>query len=134
MNIQVQLCGIAVVILLLILSLNRKTIWLRSKRAFLVALISTLTALVLDTLSIIAIVSSGDNFTFFTNTICKIYLVSLVWMAYTMNYYTSVDIGVKNRIIRIHRISARILIISVSIIILLSPVNIHYTDRYDLYT
>lgn len=134
MNIQVQLCGIAVVILLLILSLNRKTIWLRSKRAFLVALISTLTALVFDTLSIIAIVSSGDNFTSFTNTICKIYLVSLVWMAYTMNYYTSVDIGVKNRIIRIHRISARILIITVSIIILLSPVKIHYTDRYDLYT
>ena len=134
MNIQVQICGIAIVIFLLIMSLNRKTIWLRSKRAFIVALSSTLIALILDTLSIVAIVSASGNYTTFTKAICKAYLISLVWMAFTMNYYTSVDVGVKNTFIHAHKIIAQAFIIIITIVIPLLPVNIHYTKRTDLYT
>ncbi len=134
MNIQVQICGIAVVILLMILSLNRKSIWLRTKRAFLVALLSTLISLILDVLSIVAIVKAEGNYTSFTKGVCKAYLISLVWLAFTMNYYVGVDIGVKNTYIRVHRILAQFLIILISIIIPFIPINIHYTGRNDLYT
>lgn len=134
MNIQVQICGIVVVSLLIIMSLNRKTIWLRSKKAFLFALFSTLIALIFDTLSIVAIVTAAGNYTSFTRAVCKTYLVSLVWMAFAMNYYTSVDVGAKNRMIRIHRIASQIFLCIVTIVIPIIPVNIHHTSRTDLYT
>lgn len=134
MNIQVQLCGIVMVVLLLIMSLNRKTIWLRSKKAFLIALISTLVALIFDTLSIVAIVNDDGSYGHFTKGVCKAYLVALVWMAFTMNYYTSVDVGVRNNFIKIHRRVAIAFIIFVSVVIPIIPVHVHYTARNDLYT
>ena len=133
MNIQVQICGIVLVVLLLIMSLNRKTIWLNSKKVFLVAILSTLIALILDTSSIIAIVNADGNYDAFTKGVCKAYLVSLVWMAFTMNYYTS-DLAAKNSFIKIYRIIAIILIIFVSVFIPIIPVHVHYTGRTDLYT
>lgn len=134
MNIQVQICGIAVVILLLIMSSNRKTIWLRSKSAFVLALLSTLIALTFDTLSIVAIVKAGGNYDSFTRGVCKIYLVSLVWMAFAMNYYTSVDVGVKNTFIKVHRVTALVFLGVITVVIPLLPISIHYTKRTDLYT
>ena len=134
MNIQVQICGIAVVVLLLIMSSNRKTIWLRSKKAFLVALISTFVALIFDTLSIVAIVKADGVYSPFTRAVCKTYLISLVWMAFAMNFYTSVDVGVKNTFIRIHRIVAQVFLGIMTVSIPLLPIKIHYTGRTDLYT
>lgn len=134
MNIQVQICGIMIVVLLLIMSLNGKTIWLNSKKAFLVALFSTLTALIFDALSIVAIVTANGNYTSFTRGVCKTYLVFLTWMAFAMNYYTSVDVGVKNTFIRIHRIASQIFLGIMTLMIILLPVNIHHTGRNDLYT
>lgn len=134
MNIQVQICGIVVVTLLIIMSLNRKTIWLRSKKAFVLALFSTLVALIFDTLSIIAIVNANGNYGHFTKAVCKTYLVFLVWMAFAMNYYTSVDVNVKNRFISIHRVVSQVFLGFMSILIPIIPVNVHYTGRSDLYT
>ena len=134
MNIQVQLCGIALIIFILIMSINTKTIWLRSKRAFIVALLCTFIALIFDTLSIVAIVNANGNYTSFTRGVCKTYLISLVWMAFTMNMYTCIDVSIKNLLARIHTIMAHILIVVTSIAIMIIPVNIHYGGSTDLYT
>ena len=121
MNIQVQICGIVVVVLLLIMSINRKTIWLRTKRAFLRSLLSTLIMLVFDVLSIVTIVNAGGEYGLFTRTICKIYLISLVWMAYSMNQYTTIDIGIKNSYIAIFRNLFRLFLIISNIMIANQP-------------
>ena len=134
MNIQVQVCGIMMVLLLIRMSLNKKTIWLRTKKVFLLALFSTFVALIFDALSIVAIVKADGIYTTFTIAICKIYLISLVWMTYSMNLYTNVNVGAKNNIIRFHRILAHFFLLLMTIIITVIPINIHYTTSNDLYT
>ena len=134
MNIQVQLCGIALMILLLLLSNNRKSIRLHSKQAFIAALCGTLVALVLDVLSIIAIVNAHGHFTVFTRAICKAYLISLVWMCFSMNFYTTVSVGAKSSFMHYHRIISQIFICLSSFIIPFLPIYIHHTSRTDLYS
>ncbi len=134
MNIQVQLCGIVIVLLLIRMSINRKSIWLRTKKVFLLALFSTFVALIFDALSIVAIVSANGNYTVYTKTICKIYLLSLVWMTFSMNLYTNVNIGAKHFVIRLHRILSMIFLAFITILISIIPIQIHYTSSTDLYT
>ena len=78
MNIKVQCCGIAILLVIFIFYSFQKKIKLNTERAFMKVFFSVLIGLVLDILSIIGLYYSGVWPEFVINLLCKAYLASLV--------------------------------------------------------
>lgn len=81
MNIKVQCCGIAILLVIFIFYSFQKKIKLNTERAFMKVFFSVLIGLVLDILSIIGLYYSGVWPEFVINLLCKAYLASLVMVA-----------------------------------------------------
>ncbi len=97
MNIKVQCCGIALLLILAYIYLRRRKMNLRTEKAFTVLFFITLVNLILDTLSIIALTYGDKLPDILVNVICKLYLISIVFTAFATYYYVAVDV-LKNKI------------------------------------
>lgn len=92
MNVQVQVCGIILILLVLIMYQNQKTADLWNKRVFLVALFTVLISVSMDAISVILIADANENYTMFLQMFCKAYLVTLIGVGYSSFQYISVDL------------------------------------------
>lgn len=92
MHIQMQCCGIVLMLVLLFFYLRQKRISLNTERAFLRALCFNLFCVIFDVFSIIVIYCRDWLPGWFVDFICKSYLVTLVGVALCSLLYICVDI------------------------------------------
>lgn len=91
MNIQVQCCGVVVLILIWYFSLRQKPLGLETVKLFLVTLGVNSFCVIMDILSIAAICSRERIPGFLLAFVCKTYIVSLIWGGYFALVYSSTD-------------------------------------------
>ena len=84
LNIELQCCGLYMLMLLLFISTREQFLRTRSKRLFFYAFFSCIVCLILDVASIYGIyrTSIGDWSFTYTKIICKLYIMGLVFQAY----------------------------------------------------
>lgn len=78
MNIAVQCCGIAVLGILFLFYIQKKTLATRAERVFRCAFLMITFCLIMDVSSIVAITNRSSLSNEFVNVVCKLYLVTLV--------------------------------------------------------
>lgn len=91
MNIQLQICGLILLTVLLCITIGEKSLDLSSRRLFLRTMIVSMTTLVMDILSVVAITlaAQGDFPQLPTLIICKLYLILLVSQGYAGFLYVA---------------------------------------------
>lgn len=82
MNIQIQCCGLVMMGLLLYFYLRQKTVGLYTERIFLRTLIASIVGIFLDILSVVAITYRSLIPEWLLEVSCKVYIVSIMWVAY----------------------------------------------------
>lgn len=92
MNIEVQCCGIAILLLLWIFYLRQKPLGLYSVRLFLVTMGTTFFCVTMDIVSIVAINHQDQLPGFVLALICKTYIASLIWVGYLGLIYSCTDL------------------------------------------
>lgn len=92
MNIQVQLCGLFILVLLFIFYKSHKTLQLYKEKVFYRTLCIMIASLSLDILSVGAIHYRHGLPDLFVEFVCKAYIVLLVWGAYAALVYVFCDI------------------------------------------
>ena len=91
MNIEVQCCGIAILVLIWFFALRQKLLGLASEKLFLVTMGVNTFCLVMDIISVIAINYRELISEFLLALICKTYIASLVWVGYFGLIYSNSD-------------------------------------------
>lgn len=92
MNIQVQCCGLIMMGLLLYFYLRQKKVGLYTEKIFIRTLAVTISCVVLDVLSIVAITYRAFIPEFLLYGICKTYVVSIIWVCYCALAYVMTDL------------------------------------------
>ena len=93
MNIQVQCCGIVILLLIWYFSLRQKPLGLESAKLFLITMGMTTFCVVMDIASIVAIHNQEKLSGFLLAYICKTYIVSLIWVGYFGLIYSATDLS-----------------------------------------
>lgn len=93
MNIQLQICGIIMLAILLLIIIREKSLDLSSRRMYLLTLCLCMACLVMDILSVVAIVNAVQGLFPHTSTlvICKLYLLLLILQGYAGFNYASAE-------------------------------------------
>lgn len=91
MNIEVQCCGIVILLLLWYFSLRQKALGLEAEKLFRLTMAVTSFCVVMDIMSIAAINYRQQISGFWLACICKTYIVSLIWVGYFGLIYASTD-------------------------------------------
>lgn len=91
MPIHNQLCGMAVMIVILYMFLRQKRIGLYTEMVFLRTLVITMVCVALDILSIVAIWNRASIPDWLLAFVCKSYVVGLVWVGYLALTYVMTD-------------------------------------------
>lgn len=133
MNIQMQLGGICILLLLLYFYKRQGTLGLYISKIFLRSLYITFCCLVLDILSIVLIVNQDAVPLWLVKTECKAYLVSLVATGYVALIYANADI---RHLAKADRFTVRLTIVvgAVAVLIFVSPISIFYEGGSVAYT
>ncbi len=92
MHIQLQICGLVIVIFLLILYKTHNTLQLVSEKVFVRMLILVIVCISLDALSVFGIIYGHLIPEWLTKTICKAYLISMIWVGYIDLNYVTIDL------------------------------------------
>ena len=92
MNIQIQLCGLCILVLIYIFFKSHRTLQLYSEKVFFRTLCIMIISVLLDISSIVAIYYRQSLPDAFLTFVCKTYIASLVWGAYTAFGYVYSDI------------------------------------------
>ena len=123
MNIQGQICGLAIVIVLLLFFVKQRKVGLHTEKIFFLILMSTLVSIILDINSVAAIVHKDSLPSFVVSAACKIYLASLVIVAMCALVYVLADVYIEHQYY--NKINAYVVITAiVCIIILVLPVSV----------
>lgn len=129
MNIEVQCCGIAVLLLIWYFSLRKKPLGLESKKLFLITMGVTSFGLVMDVASIVAISFQEVLPALLLAAVCKTYIVSLVWVGYFGLIYSSTDFnGVRQERRKKNRIYT-IIVLTGTVLIYVLPISYYHEER-----
>ena len=133
MNIQMQLGGVCILLLLLYFYKRQGNLGLYISRIFLRSLYITFCCLVLDILSIVLIVHQDSVPIWLVKAECKAYLVSLVATGYMALLYANADI---RHLAKADKFTVRVTIAvaAVAVLIFISPINIFYDGGNVVYT
>lgn len=133
MNIQIQCCGIAILILLWFFSLRQKSLGLTSERLFWFTMGMTSLCIVLDIISVVAINNQDLISGFLLAFICKSYIVSLVWVGYSGLIYSCWNLrGTKAGRIKQNGIYTLFVLVA-TVLIYALPIH-YYLDGNIVYT
>lgn len=126
MNIQLQICGILILLILLFFYHGQKRLNLRTEVAFTRCFTGVLISLLLDVGSIVAIVYMDSLPMFFVELLCKLYPVSLIVVVYFSLTYVCADVCYEvGRYKKLTREYGIFTVLS-AIAILLAPIDIFY--------
>ncbi len=130
MNIELQSCGLIMLLILLLIIRREKSLDLSSRRMFVRALYSCIACITMDILSIICIVNTveGDLSRTVTYAVCKVYLVLLINQGYTGFLYAANEFFAEGTH-RALRNFYKIVIIAGAAGILLLPIDIYCKGR-----
>lgn len=133
MNIQMQLGGVCILLLLLYFYKRQGNLGLYISRIFLRSLYITFCCLVLDILSIVLIVHQDSIPIWLVKAECKAYLVSLVATGYMALLYANADI---RHLAKADKFTIRVTIAvaAVAVLIFVSPISIFYDGGNVVYT
>lgn len=132
MGIQVQGCGLVLLLVLLFFFVRQKRVGLYTERIFFITLMIAIGCLSLDIFTIYAIKARAYIPQILLDFICKSYLVSLVWMGYRALVYVLCDISREAVLQKCIRVTKVVLMIG-SIVIYCIPIYYH-TDANFIYT
>lgn len=133
MNIQVQCCGVVVLILIWYFSLRKRPLGLETVKLFLVTLGMNSFCILMDILSIVAICYRDQISGFLLAFICKTYVLSLIWVGYFELLYSSADfMQVRAERIKRNRIYT-VLVLAATFLIYILPIH-YYQQGSIVYT
>lgn len=132
MNIRFQICGLIILILLFIFYKSHKTLKLYKERIFYRALCIFMVSLFLDILSFSAIYYEQYFPHLLVEIVCKCYIVSLIWGAYSALVYVLTDLFSEKKHKRID-FKIMLFTIGVSFVTFLLPIRIFHEGN-QLYT
>ncbi|MCM1387131.1 MAG: EAL domain-containing protein [Bacillus sp. (in: Bacteria)] len=133
MNIEVQCCGIAILLLLWIFYLKNKPLGLDSVKLFLITMGITSFCVIMDIVSIVAITYREQIPAFLLALICKTYIVSLVWVGYFGLLYSGTDFtDEQHRRKKLNELYT-VLVVAGTILIYALPIH-YYLDGREVYT
>lgn len=133
MNIQVQCCGIVILLLIWYFSLRQKPLGLESAKLFLITMGMTTFCVVMDIASIVAIHNQEKLSGFLLAYICKTYIVSLIWVGYLGLIYSCTDLsGTKAERRKNNRIYT-VFVLTGTVLIYALPIQ-YYLDGRVVYT
>lgn len=133
MNIEVQCCGIAILLLLWIFYLRQKPLGLYSVKLFLVTMGVTSFCVTMDILSIVAINHKEQISGFLLALICKTYIVSLIWVGYFGLLYSCTDfIKSREERLKLNRLYT-IVVLAGTVLIYILPIY-YYLEGDIVYT
>lgn len=92
MNIQMQVCGLIIMLLLLYFCMRQKSLWMATEKKFLYTLFICIVCECFDILSVVAIIYKEFIPTLLLEFTCKTYLVSLVSVGYSCYAYMNEDL------------------------------------------
>lgn len=130
MNIELQCCGLAMLVAVLLIILRERKLDLSSRRLFFTALISCICCVVLDIDSILGInaAESGVLPPIAARVLCKLYLVSLVAQGYFSFLYAAEEYFVGNPQRRLRRLYWTFFTLG-SLLVLALPISYHLEGR-----
>jgi len=127
-NIQLQVCGLIMLLLLLVFYKSHKTLNLYSERVFFRVLFITILTVAFDALSVVSIFYCDSLPLLLVKTVCRVYLSLLTWSAWATLTYILLEfskISVQRRITRDLGIVA--LVVAVALFFL--PIEIYQKDN-----
>lgn len=92
MNIQVQMCGLFILIVLVVFYKSNNTLKLYSESIFFQVMIVAIASLTLDILSLVAIEYRDSLPALLVELVCKTYVISLIWVGMLGTVYVLSDI------------------------------------------
>ena len=128
MNIQVQVCGLLIVLLLYCFYMSSETLKLYTEKIFHQAMSMSILCLVLDILSVVAITYRSSLPLFFVESICKLYIITLVWVSMYAFVYVLTDLLDEEK----HKLWTKwikYIIMAQSILIYMLPIGIFAEGR-----
>lgn len=129
MNIQGQICGLIVIIVIFLFFIKQRKVGLHTEKIFLLILIATLVSIILDITSVVAIEYNSELPSFYVKGVCKVYLVSLLIVAMCALVYVLADVYVEHQYYS--KINAYVVITAVmSVIILVLPIGVVKEGRH----
>ena len=128
LNIEVQMCGLVIDLLLIYFAFKHDRVGLYSERLFLISIFANTLCVALDIASIIAIVYMDELPIFVVDAISKLYLVMLVCAAYLALMYISSDIPRLKTSSRYKSTNFAVFAAS-AVLILLLPINYYHEGR-----
>lgn len=134
MNIIAQSCGVVLLLILIYFYCKNKRLNLYSEKAFFNLLLVSLITLIMDISSIVAIVYADSLPTWGWQTVCKGYLISLIWTMYTGNKYVCIDLYKAEKIYKRTMTSVRILFFVGSVLIVVLPISYVCEGKTQIYT
>ena len=132
LNIQVQICGLFIILVIMRFFYGNKKLGLFTEKVFSRALLGSFVSLILDIVSIVLIVNSDKIPEFIVRTVCKVYLISLLSMGFAGFDYILSDLLTEAKYKVVIRYVV-ILLLAESIAILATPIY-WYTDENISYT
>lgn len=132
MNIQMQICGMIILIVLAVFYKSNRTLKLYSEGIFFWVMIVAMASLSLDILSLIAIEYRQTLPLILVHLICKTYIISLIWVGMSGTFYVLTEVLSKSK----HQLLIRAMIITTSIqglIVYALPIKIHEEGK-DVFT
>lgn len=132
MNIQVQLCGMAILILLYIFYRSHKTLQLYAEKIFHRTICIAMLSLSLDILSLVGIYYKQQLPMIVVKGICKLYIITLIWLTVAALSYVLADLFQEQEHLRMTKKLGLTTFIQ-SILICVLPISV-YDDGKAVYT
>lgn len=130
MNIEIQSCGLVLLLIVLVITLRDKDLELSIRKTYRIAMLSCIAALVMDIISVIAITYASQGLFPRTATliICKLYLVLLINVGYMGFLYAAYEFFNESRK-NIVKYVYQALFVSGAVAILLLPIDYYANGR-----
>lgn len=128
MNIQVQVCGLLIVLLLYCFYMSSETLKLYTEKIFSQAMSMSMLCLFMDILSVVAITYRNNLPLFLVESICKLYIITLVWVSMYAFVYVLTDLLNEEKHKQWTK-RIRIIIMAQSVLVYVLPIGIFAEDR-----
>ncbi len=130
MNIELQLCGLVMLVVFLVFIEREKKLNVKNRALFLAAFITCIICLIFDVVSIICIHEAVYNgfSPLITRIACKAYIILLVSQGYCSFLYACLDIAIRHSFKLVRMITLAVYIVGEVLIIVL-PIDYHMDGR-----
>ncbi|MDE6434167.1 MAG: EAL domain-containing protein [Lachnospiraceae bacterium] len=132
MNIQIQCCGLFVLVIILYFYLRQKSVGLKTEQFFKWMLVITCVSLSLDVLSVLAIVNRTALPGLLVEAVCKAYITTLVWAPCFGLLYVCTDLFSGKKYQRLIIIYSALAVVG-TVLIIISKIEYFHEDR-EVYT